>query len=1053
MTPDPIVQDARRAAFIFMAALGLLLLAAATGLCNWPGQDVLLKTGMSVPQIIGSVQGYAVIVAAIFWGSSPSVPARRWSFLLGIVAAGLAAIAYWPSLSASRDIASADYDWTVLLTVSFGTSALALLMPRVLRRPRSQIDERLRALAVLVLLFWLVPVAALQLTVTTHPATFDFYAMRWDAAAGLGFTPALVVAVDRFPLLGQAVSEAYMLTPLLFLAPAILQLRGRPAHVATAVLLWVVLSACALAAYHFFPIAGPQYVFGADHFVAKLREGQQQSIAPVLVGPAPRNGMPSMHFGWALSAAILWFQTSRKWFGRTVMAFSAVLVAIATLYKGEHYVVDLIVAVPFSLACVAVAATGVNWAARRPIALLGFGAWLAWVVALRDLMPVFIHHPSSCWLAIAATVAAATLQVRAMRRFPVDLNSDESATTVEGSRSKELGPAHYSLRRWALLVGVPFAFAIALPMIQPARTLSGPGAASGWMAVVVWLFGALSGAIGMQRWSRRWQAEGLLTRGFFLGALLQFAVTLGVGPIYNASGWVVPVLVSGVVFGQLSSWRVPGLSALSVLAVLASSMAVGVLLGTYVVGPVFGISGAVRVSALLGMLDALAMLGLWKQSGATPISDVPVFQRGPTAATSTLRVTGSAGIAAGGTLVFVAWSAASVVLGQVETTFYGYGLWLALFAATMGIGFLVASRSTFRTVGLVRDLLWVAAALLALTPVWQQHVPGYLALFDGYSPVNTFSAREALGAFVALVLLVPLGVLVGWAIARLLCVPHDEERVIVLPPLVGALAAALALVAFGHDWVPSVVVRGLAAVTLLLALGATWHWKPGSAAWVGLPLLLGGVVAVQWTAPLPIPEVPALPAPELVSARVASSLAAGKATVRMIDETQPLMATQSGAWPEVMVLDSARHWDRVVAPRLTKEALHSAAQHLGSTEGALVVGLPLDRLKASDVLIALATARSVFPYVALWGGEGGQAALVASSNAYAIARDEPVSGIRLILPPASLDRLLAATGARGGAWIATGDRPRLMFSAPQDAFSDPKKTLQANQVLLHMFGG
>jgi hypothetical protein len=165
------------------------------------------------------------------------------------------------------------------------------------------------------------------------------------------------------------------------------------------------------------------------------------------------------------------------------------------------------------------------------------------------------------------------------------------------------------------------------------------------------------------------------------------------------------------------------------------------------------------------------------------------------------------------------------------------------------------------------------------------------------------------------------------------------------------------------------------------------------------------------------------------------------------------LKTQGGAQPVVMVLDSARHWNSVVAPLLTKDALRSLAQHLESADSALVIGLPLDRLKASDVLIALATARSAFPRVALWSGDGGQSVLVAFPNDRGVARDAPVPGMRHTLSPASLDRLLEATGARGGAWIATDDRPRLMFSAPQDAFSDPKKTLQANQVLLQMLGG
>jgi hypothetical protein len=62
---------------------------------------------------------------------------------------------------------------------------------------------------------------------------------------------------------------------------------------------------------------------------------------------APRNCIPSLHLTWAL---IFVYVSSPRF--RWLFAIFAVLTAIATLTTGEHYLIDLIVAVPFSMLCI-----------------------------------------------------------------------------------------------------------------------------------------------------------------------------------------------------------------------------------------------------------------------------------------------------------------------------------------------------------------------------------------------------------------------------------------------------------------------------------------------------------------------------------------------------------------------------------------------------------------------------------------------------------------------------------------------------------------------------
>lgn len=87
--------------------------------------------------------------------------------------------------------------------------------------------------------------------------------------------------------------------------------------------------------YALFPAAGPIYYVEHTALVA------------------PRNAMPSMHFFFALTIAI-----NAKGLVWRILAWTFVAaIACATLGLGEHYVVDLVAAIPYTLA--------IQWAASR----------------------------------------------------------------------------------------------------------------------------------------------------------------------------------------------------------------------------------------------------------------------------------------------------------------------------------------------------------------------------------------------------------------------------------------------------------------------------------------------------------------------------------------------------------------------------------------------------------------------------------------------------------------------------------------------------------------
>jgi len=92
--------------------------------------------------------------------------------------------------------------------------------------------------------------------------------------------------------------------------------------------------------YLLVPVCGPAYAFPdfptlPSHFWPHL-----------IAISAPPNGIPSVHFSTALLVA--WF--ARRWpLGRVAGVVYVVLTAAATMGSGEHYLFDLLVAVPYAI--------------------------------------------------------------------------------------------------------------------------------------------------------------------------------------------------------------------------------------------------------------------------------------------------------------------------------------------------------------------------------------------------------------------------------------------------------------------------------------------------------------------------------------------------------------------------------------------------------------------------------------------------------------------------------------------------------------------------------
>ncbi len=283
----------------------------------------------------------------------------------------------------------------------FGLASLAVLTVQTARRRGAEQKATLDTLIAGSIFGYSALFISSILTLTTrlHPRTYDLYLYAADAGFGLPLCVWVAQFVGRRPLLLWWTSLVYESLPLIVSLLYAYQRSGRrrlPVRVLPAFLGG---GAAAYALYNLLPAAGPRYAFGPA-FPDQLPSITQAGLHLVRTGDAARNAVPSMHLACAL--LILW---TCKPLGRLARAGAALFLAftiLATLGFGEHYVVDLVVGVPYALALAAICAPR---DAQRHWKTIALGASLtgAWMIALR-FSPILFQSVAFTWIASLGTV-------------------------------------------------------------------------------------------------------------------------------------------------------------------------------------------------------------------------------------------------------------------------------------------------------------------------------------------------------------------------------------------------------------------------------------------------------------------------------------------------------------------------------------------------------------------------------------------------------------------------------------------------------------------------
>jgi hypothetical protein len=227
------------------------------------------------------------------------------------------------------------------------------------------------------------------------PVTFDVNLLAADGT--LGYQPSFVLGsmIARHPLLWNLTSIVYYALPFAVALLCAARLKEDPLQVRRLLWLFGTLSVAGFSLYTVCPATGPAYAFH-DLFPWKPPHLADLALGVALSVPgAPRNAMPSLHFSAAL---LVFWNTSRLGKASRILAgLFLAATAFAILALGEHYVIDIIVAVPFCLLFqAAFMGRGAGNARARYFAMLGGAAVAAaWMLTLRFGIQSLVAWPAA----------------------------------------------------------------------------------------------------------------------------------------------------------------------------------------------------------------------------------------------------------------------------------------------------------------------------------------------------------------------------------------------------------------------------------------------------------------------------------------------------------------------------------------------------------------------------------------------------------------------------------------------------------------------------------
>lgn len=723
--------------------------------------------------------------------------------------------------------------------------------------------------------------AGLAINKIIFPATWDYYIYRIDAAFfGLANKTALL-NFDGDPWLQAFTPMSYGILIFAFYAVIGLSIRSRAVERLHVWKLFVLPFIFAFFLYAYLPVSGPIYTFFDGSFPKNLPNPSDVTALQVVIPPASRNGMPSMH----LTGAVLIFMLALGLRHRVAMSMAFLLVfatAWATLALGEHYVLDLVVAMPYAAFLGSILIwphrLSERWQIAAPIWLAG-ALFLLWMALLR-LVPQWLSLHlvtvqalavcsvltavwilgSAAWLTsqkgtvgsadefIAASEAETPIQLRT-------LLEPSSTTSVDVIRAPNwIIGAFVASGLAGLIYEVIYAKALAVTF--------GSTALASYTVLATYMggmaLGAWCGGIIADKSKNPLKIYALLEAGIGIFAALTPQLFQLIQNIYvhlsldapPDAGWLTllrvtlgagcllfPTILMGATMPLMFKYlRSLGVSSQSAIAPLYGANVTGAALGSVVAGyfllPAVGRNGGTYIAAVISLFIALYVL---EKNKSKPLIFAKMGDHDFTVAKIANDVGNRRlGISA----LIILLIGGSVTLGlEVNTmhllaivagnSVYAFALMLATFLGGLGIGSYVGGGYLASRMRRIDVVVWgqlgVAIALGLTAHTWD-NLPSYFSSFGLYPVQLGFSARETIRALVCALAMLPPAFFIGMSYPAAMSLASDW-----LSPRGGASGMGLAsglntvgniagVILVGFWLLPSFGSRNTAFILALVAL-------------------------------------------------------------------------------------------------------------------------------------------------------------------------------------------------------------------------------------------
>lgn len=642
----------------------------------------------------------------------------------------------------------------------------------------------------------------LEITPVIFPGTYDYIMHHLDAAYGYPVQEVAVYVKNSKEGAKDFLGFVYSSLGWVFLPMIALVIREGKSEGLHIWRFYILSLGLAMFCYAFIPVSGPVYAFGPKIFPDYMG-GLRVPAEVATIMPALRNGMPSMHFTSAVSIALICAALRKKIYFVAALFF-VVGTFFATIAFGEHYLIDIVVALTYS-----VTMTVLLVAPRRYLSQGRLAAGLLWLSGVSFLGWMLLFKFGSNWLldniwfirvftlwSVLLFLGVSAFFIRVVWRMP----SDE-VSAAPFSRAPSPLPADLKGNYWT--IGVFFAsgvagliyevvFAKALAVTFGASSLATSTVLAtymGGMALGAWagsrlaerssnplrLYAFCEAFIGLYalltptlfQLIQRIYIDLVLDRPADAPELTILRLALGgaiLGPVTLLMGATFPIM-----FARLRQLGIASDRAIAPLyAANVTGAAFGALFAGYALIPAVGKNSATYIAALMSLLIALYSLekiknqpwGILKVTAnkpKTPVSHVVT----PVGIVALIVLAAGGAVTMGLEVLFMHMLA--IIAGN---SVYAFGLMLATFLSGLGIGSAVGERAVVkfgreRVVILAQCGLGVSIVISSLQ--WDS-LAGYFSHFGAYEASGvhiTFSGREAIRALVCGVAMIPSAFFIG----------------------------------------------------------------------------------------------------------------------------------------------------------------------------------------------------------------------------------------------------------------------------------------------------